>query len=277
MKNQTFAWQSFDGLPLFAQSWEPDSAPRAVVCLVHGLGEHSGRYQHVAQAFTQAGLAVLTFDLRGHGQSGGTRGHTPSADAYLNDIDQLLAEAGTRYPGAPRFLYGHSLGGLLVLFYTLKRKPAVKGVISTSPALATPLSDQKLKIAMSKVLGPLLPTLGMASGLDANLISRRPEVVEKYNKDPLVHGVVTFGFGATMIQAMEYTNTHAAQFPAPLLLLHGEKDAITYAAGSRAFAGQAGASVTFKTFPLGLHELHNEPEQDEVIRLMVEWISSSLI
>ncbi len=276
MKNTTLQWQAYDGLALFAQAWEPEDSPKAVVCLVHGLGEHSGRYEHVAQAFTEAGYAMLTFDLRGHGLSDGERGHTPSEDAYLLDIDKLMTVAGERYPGLPRFLYGHSLGGLLVLFYSLKRRPPIRGVIATSPALRTPLSNQKLKIALSKTLGPILPTVSLSSGLDAQQISRRTEVVEKYLADPLVHGKVTFGFGAAMARAMEYTTQHAADFPLPLLLLHGEKDALTYAEGSREFAAQVKAPLVFQTFAEGYHELHNEPERQEMIQRMVDWLNQRL-
>ena len=116
-------WQSADGLQLVGRSWEPDSEPRAVVCLVHGLGEHCGRYQHVAAALTEAGFAVLACDQRGHGRSAGKRGVIPSYDALMDDIGLLLEQASQRYPGKPRFLYGHSLGGNEVINYALRRKP----------------------------------------------------------------------------------------------------------------------------------------------------------
>ena len=145
MKHFESSWIAKDGLETYFQGWEPEKTPQAVVCLVHGLGEHSGRYVHVADHLTAAGFAVITMDLRGHGKSAGVRGHVNSMDNFLDDIDRLLKEAEDRYPGMPRFLYGHSLGGFLVLFYTLKRQPVLAGVVSTSPGLRSPLEKQTLK------------------------------------------------------------------------------------------------------------------------------------
>ena len=124
MQHIEFTQQAPDGVQFYFQGWQPETPPKAVVCLVHGLGEHSGRYAHVAAALNDAGYALLGFDLRGHGKSGGPRGHTPSYETLMDDIGRLLAEAAQRYPGQPQFLYGHSLGGNLVLNYALRRKPA---------------------------------------------------------------------------------------------------------------------------------------------------------
>lgn len=111
MKWAEWGWESNDGLKMYAQSWEPEESPKAVVCLVHGLGEHSGRYAHVGKASTEAGFALAAFDLRGHGKSGGPRGHTPSFDAFMNDIEGFQKQLDKRFSNLPRFLYGHSLGG----------------------------------------------------------------------------------------------------------------------------------------------------------------------
>ena len=117
-------------MDLYARGWAPKDKPKAVVALIHGLGEHTGRYAHVGAALTEKGYALLGFDLRGHGKSGGPRGHLPSSEAFMTDIDRFLEETAERYPGLPQFLYGHSLGGLLVLNYALRRKPRLAGVIS---------------------------------------------------------------------------------------------------------------------------------------------------
>src|SRR5919199_2405933 len=128
-----FGWRAADGVRLYGQGWQPQGEPLAVVCLVHGQGEHSGRYAGLAAALVEAGYAVLAFDLRGHGRSEGQRGHTPSYDAWLGDIARLLEEAGNRFPRRPRFLYGHSMGGNLVLGYALRRAHAdpLAGVIAS--------------------------------------------------------------------------------------------------------------------------------------------------
>jgi len=121
MKHTEFEFKTFDGLSLFGQSWQPEDRTRAVVCLIHGLGEHSGRYVHVADSLSQAGYTLISFDLRGHGKSEGLRGHTPSYEALMQDISFLLEAANKKFPQLPFFLYGYSLGGNLVLNYVLRR------------------------------------------------------------------------------------------------------------------------------------------------------------
>ena len=120
MKHYEMTWKARDGLDIFAQSWEPTILqPKAVVCLVHGLGEHTSRYAHVAEAFGRQGFVLFGADLRGHGRSGGARGHISSIEDFMKDIDVLLEQARLRYPGLPIILYGHSLGGIQVLHYGL--------------------------------------------------------------------------------------------------------------------------------------------------------------
>jgi len=260
------------GTTIHTRRWEPDGPARAVVGLVHGLGEHSGRYGHVAARLTDAGYAVCAFDLRGHGRSGGRRGDTRLADTF-GDVDRLLAGAADRYPGVPAFLYGHSLGGLVVLAYTLARRPAVAGVVSSAPALETALREQKVKVAAVRLLAPLLPHVTLPSGLDADGISRDPAVVAAYRADPLVHDKASLGFGRDAITAADSALAGAAGFPVPLLLLHGGADRLTYPAGSRAFAAALGPTTcTLKIYDGLFHELHNEPEQAEVLSDVIRWL-----
>src|SRR5262245_30162401 len=153
-----------DGNEFFVQGWEPETQPRAVIALVHGLGEHTGRYAHVAQALTDAGYALIGFDLRGHGKSGGARGHFPSLDVVIGDIRQFFQFVSQRYPNIPQFLYGHSLGGLLSLTYAVQNNSlGLKGVIVTGSALRSALQEQKVKIAMARVLGTLMPAATISS------------------------------------------------------------------------------------------------------------------
>ena len=266
-------WQSQDGLAIFAQGWEPEAREiKAVVCLVHGLGEHSSRYAHVAEAFCRAGIALFTADTRGHGRSGGIRGHFPSIEAVMKDIDLLLAQARQRYPGLPMVLYGHSLGGVLVLQYALNRKPALQGVVATSPGLRTALEKQPLKIWAAKVLGTLAPKVTLPSGLDVNAISHDPLVIENYKNDPLNHDKVSLGFGKIMLGVTRQTLAHAADFPLRLLLIHGKADAIAYASGSMEFAAAIPDKARLLLVDDGFHELHNEPGKEEMIGKMVEWV-----
>lgn len=277
MKHFETKWSTQDGLEVFAQGWEPDTRQaKAVICLVHGLGEHSSRYAHVAEAFGREGYITFGFDLRGHGRTGGPRGHFPSIEAVMQDIDLLFEEARKRYPGLPLLLYGHSLGGILVLYYSLKRKPDVKGVIATSSGLRTALENQPTKILAAKVLGSLIPSVSLPSGLDANAISHSKEVVETYKNDPLVHDKVSLGFGKVMIGVAKWTLEHAGEFSLPLLLMHGKADTIAFPAGSIEFAAAVKDNCTLFLWDDGFHELHNEPDQAEVFKTMIIWMDARL-
>lgn len=269
-----------DGTCFYIQGWELDGGkPRALIALIHGLGEHTGRYTHVARVLTEAGYALVGFDLRGHGKSDGPRGHTPSLDAYMQDIRQFFEWLRQRYPDIPCFLYGHSLGGLLTLTYAIQYGAGLKGVMVTSAALRSPLQEQKAKVAMARLLGSLLPTVTLPSGLDSAALSRDPEVVQNYLHDPLVHSSTSLGFGKAGLTAVDLCFARAKEFPAPLLMLHGTGDRIAFYSGSEEFANlvrAAGSDVTLKLWDDLYHEVHNEPEKAEVFRFMIEWLDRHL-
>jgi len=272
MQHIEFTRQTSDGVQLYFQGWQPDTAPKAIVCLVHGLGEHSGRYTHVAAALSDVGYALFGFDLRGHGKSGGPRGHTPSYDALMDDIGCLLDEAAKRYPGLLRFLYGHSLGGGLVLNYALRRKPPVAGVIATSPWLRLAFAPSGMMVALAKIMDRLSPTFVQSNGLSTRDLSHDPEVVRAYEADPLVHDRISARLGMTMLTAGEWAIAHAAEFPLPLLLVHGTADRITSAQGSQEFANKVPGDCTLKLWEGLYHETHNEPEKAGVLAFMVDWL-----
>jgi alpha-beta hydrolase superfamily lysophospholipase len=271
--------KSKDGIEFFVRGWEPEIKSKAIVALVHGLGEHTGRYEHIAQAMTDAGYTLVGFDLRGHGKSGGVRGHFPSLDAVMQDIKDFFAFLTTRYPELPQFLYGHSLGGLLVLTYVLKNKPKLKGVIATGAGLRSPIHQQKMKILMAKVLGSLAPSAQIASGLETAAISHDPKIVDAYLHDPLVHNRISLGFGKTGLNATDYVWSHAEEFSVPLLIMHGSADRITYSHGSADFsrlAAKNNTDITLKLWEGMYHEVHNEPEKKQVIQFMIDWLDRHL-
>jgi alpha-beta hydrolase superfamily lysophospholipase len=281
MQHFEFNWQTDDGLQLYAQGWQPHVEPKGVVCLVHGLGEHSGRYAHLAAFLNQAGYALLAFDLRGHGQSEGQRGHAPSYEALLDDISQLLAEAAERYPNHPRFLYGHSLGGNLVIGqlvgpYAPHRRPNLAGVIATGPLLRTAFEPPAWKLTLGKIMYNLWPTFSMANELDRQGLSRDPEVVRAYEVDPLVHDRVSARLAMDMLQAGVWALEHAGELSLPLLLMHGGADRLTSAQASGEFAAQAGNVCTLRIWDGFYHEIHNEPEQEQVFEYLLEWLNDKL-
>jgi acylglycerol lipase len=275
MKSFNAHMKSKDGIEFHVRGWEPDATPKALIALIHGLGEHTGRYEHVAKALTDAGYAFTGFDLRGHGKSTGIRGHFPSLEAVMQDIKDFLVFIAQRYPDMPHFLYGHSLGGLLVLTYTLRNRPSLQGVIATGAGLRSQVHDQKLKVLMAKVLGSLAPATLIASGLDINILSRDPDVVKAYREDPLNHERLSLAFGRAGLMATEYAWEHAGQFLLPLLIMHGTADRNTYSHGSADFAklvANNNKDVTIKLWDGLYHELHNEPEKEQVFKFMIDWL-----
>lgn len=270
-----------DGQELYYQGWAPAGEPKGVVCLVHGLGEHAGRYAHVGEALNDAGYALLGFDQRGHGKTPGKRGVTPPFGLLMDDIGLLLDEATKRFPGTPRFLYGHSMGGNWVLNYALRRKPAIAGVVSTSPGLRTAFKPPAAQVLAGKVLYRAAPAFVMPNGLNLNSISRDPATIAAYQADPLVHDKMSARLGMDILQQGEWAIEHATEFPPiPLLLVHGACDQITSAPATEEFAKKARAgslspSVTLKLWPECYHETHNDPEKAEVIAYMIAWLDET--
>jgi acylglycerol lipase len=279
MKTFESKWEGHDSTTFFMQGWEPDNEPKALIALVHGLGEHSGRYAHVGQVMTDAGYALVGFDLRGHGKSGGARGHSLSLNVYMQDMRQFFALTAQRYPELPHFLYGHSFGGLLSLSYAIQYSAGLKGVMVTGAALRSSLQEQKVKIAVAKLLGAFLPAMTVQSGLDPTTISRDRKVVDAYVNDSLVHDSTSLGFGKSALSAIDLCFARAREFTIPLLIMHGTDDKLTYPRGSEDFArrvGEAGNDVTLKLWDGLYHELHNEPEKAEVFKCMTEWLDKHL-
>lgn len=274
MGHSDFSWQNAQGLKIIAQDWKPETAIRGAVALVHGLGEHAGRYEAVAQALNTAGYALTGFDLPGHGRSDGPRGYA-SYDQILNEIDCLLEEVARRYPDQPRFLYGHSLGGGLVLYYALKRRPALSGVIATSPVMATGTPQPKFKLLLAKVMSRLYPTLTLNNGLDLNNLSHDRAVIQAYQADPLVHPLITAKLGQDILDCGQWTLAHAAEFPLPLLLAVGSEDKIVSTAAIQAFAQAVPQDkLTYKVWEGLYHETHNEPQKQQVLAFMIAWLEA---
>lgn len=273
-------WEGNNGIPFYIRGWEPNNKrPKALLALIHGLGEHTGRYLHAGKTMTDAGYALVGFDLRGHGKSGGARGHFPSLAAIMQDMRQFFRFLVQRYPDIPHFLYGHSLGGLLSLTYALQYNIGLNGVIITGAGLRSPLQEQKGKIAMINALGSLLPAITVPSGLDSTTISRDADVVKKYDNDPLVHDKTSLGLGKSALKAIDLCFERAKEFPFPLLIMHGAADKLTYPSGSEDFARLASENnkdVTLKLWDGLYHEIHNEPEKAEVFRMMIEWLEKRL-
>jgi alpha-beta hydrolase superfamily lysophospholipase len=194
----------------------------------------------------------------------------------MDDIESFVKQAEARFAGIPRFLYGHSLGGILVLNYVLRRKPDFVGVISSAAGLRTSLEEQAGKVMLARVLGTLMPGVAIPSGLSPNDLSRNREVVDAYISDPLVHEKMTLGFGKIMLSVLPWTFEHAQEFSLPLLIMHGKEDKLGYPRGSEEFASHVKQNCTLKLWDGLYHEIHNEPEQQEVFAYTIGWMNSLL-
>jgi alpha-beta hydrolase superfamily lysophospholipase len=249
----------------------PGEHTKAVIILVHGLGEHIQRYSSWAESFKNEGIGFLGVDLPGHGRTAGRRGSIRSYSLTDEMLDILLKTCNQTFPGCPVYIYGHSLGGGIVLDYLLRRKPVIKGAIVTSPWLRLSFEPSKIKIAMASVMKYIAPGLTQPSGLDANHISHDVKAVEKYKKDPLVHDKISVSLFDAAMSAAKYSLIHASELNIPTLLLHGSEDLITSPDASREFAGKT-AMVELKVWNGGYHELHNETFKEEVFIYIMNWI-----
>lgn len=256
--------------------WKADQ-PKAVVFLVHGLGEHAGRYDHVAVALNRAGYSLIGFDHPGHGKSDGVRGHISSYDLVFDLIDQLRQEAAKQYPGLPQFVYGHSMGGNFVLYYLYKRQPKLAGAIVTSPGLGTADPVPVWKTTLGKVLYNLAPSFQMDNGLKREGLARDPAVVAAYNADPLVHGKISARLALDMLGHGKEMIADAGAFPAvPLLLMQGSKDMLVSPPMTDQFAKGFKGDLMYKVWDGMYHELHNEPEKQQVLDTITGWLDQHM-
>ena len=272
MEISEWNWKSSDGVDMYARGWAPVGTPKASIMLVHGHGEHIARFDHVAAALTDKGYAMLGFDLRGHGKSGGSRGHTPSYDALMDDIASFSQQTDQRYAGLPRFLYGHSLGGNLVLNYALRRKPDLHGVIATGPWLKLAFQPPASQVTLGRLMNGIAPGFIQHSKLDTKGLSHDQVVVTAYENDPLVHDKISARLFVAMYESGLWALEHAAEFPLPLLLMHGAADPITSVQASQEFAEKACKKTNLKVWNGLYHEIHNELEKADVFNTMLDWL-----
>jgi len=260
------------GGSLFTRAWLPEN-PERVVQVVHGFGEHSGRYERLAAWLSARGCAVHAYDHQGHGRSSGTRGHVRRFADLLDDLEARLGAVRERHPDLPVFLLGQSMGGLLVASFAVERQPDMAGAILTSAALALPDDLSRLRRLGAKLLRHVAPRFSMASGLDPNGLSRDPEVVRNYVDDPLVFGNLTPSLAAELFSAIERTAGAGSRVSVPILVIHGGADPICRVEGSEVFARSLLAPGSrLQLYPELLHETLHEPEREVVFQEILDWI-----
>lgn len=256
----------------YFHEWPIQNA-KAVICLVHGIGEHSARYNHLADYFNQAGFAITAVDLPGHGKTGGKRGDIASFDDFYRAIDLLLEKSTNLYPNKDLILYGHSMGGLISLAYLLKQKPvSIKKAIITSPWLKLQNPPPKAMLAFAQFMDKVLPHLILKSGLDANHICREKNVVDAYVNDPLVHDKISVRLFVDALKAVDYVHENIGQLQISLFMAHGTADKICSYEASEQLASQNKRLIQFETFKDCYHEIHNEKNQQELFNAIIHFL-----
>jgi alpha-beta hydrolase superfamily lysophospholipase len=274
VNESTETLKTADGLDLFARRWQARDVPhRWTFVIVHGLGEHGGRYQHLAEWFAPRGATVYAMDHRGHGRSGGQRGHAPSLDVLLDDVELVVRRAADD-AGGPLVLVGHSFGGLLAIAYALGRPTRLDRAIFSAPALVPKVKVPAWKQALAGVLPKIAPRASFANEIDPNVLSRDPAVGRIYVSDPLVHKQITAGLYAGTIARGESFIARAPELRVPFLLLHGRDDQIVDPSGSeRFFAGATAPGRAFRLYPGLYHEIFNEVEKEKVFQDIDSWLT----
>ncbi|WP_020619664.1 alpha/beta hydrolase [Paenibacillus daejeonensis] len=278
MVHETLVMPTADGLELFAQEWRSDDKPaKAVVCLVHGMGEHSTRYQAVAETLTGEGYVLFTYDQRGHGRSPGKRGHTPSVERLTEDAERAIGMARKRHPDTPVFLYGHSMGGNVSLSCALRRQPDIQGLILTSPWLRLAFDPPRAKQWIGRQVARVWPSFSLATGLDPGQLYRPDQEVAPVVMDMLAHNRISAAMYFGLQAEGEWALAHASErLHAPMLLLHGTADRVTSYVASQQLAGCLDGRCAFYSWQDGLHELHNDRERREVMQCVVRWMEDRL-
>jgi alpha-beta hydrolase superfamily lysophospholipase len=270
LSTRTGFLEAHDGTQLLTRHWEA-SNPRATMLIVHGISEHTGRWEHVGDYFAGHGFDVHGIDLRGHGESGGAKIHVDDFGHYLDDVALMME--GLAALGRPTVMYGHSMGGLICTAYEVEsRLPKPDAVVLSAPALDAD-APAVLRVA-AKVVGRIAPGFRLSSNIKGEQLSVDPAVGEAYFADPLVSVKATAAMGRELFAAMERTRNALHLYDVPTLVIHGTHDTLVPPAASAPLA--AVARVDRRLFPEFRHELHNEPEADEVLAHILDWLSEQL-
>ncbi|MDH7485555.1 MAG: alpha/beta hydrolase [Anaerolineae bacterium] len=276
MKHIEGTFTGYGGLELYAQCWRPEGEARATLAVVHGFGEHSGRYGNVVNWFVPKGYIVCAFDMRGMGRSPGRRGHINSWTELREDTRAFLQWARAQDAGLPLFLLGHSQGGLVVLDYALHYPQGLAGVVASGPTLGKlPVSPPMIMLA--RLLSSVWPRFTQDVKLDATALSRDPAVPEAYVSDPLVHGLATARLGTEILKAIEWVQAHAADMAVPCLIVHGGADRLVPPEGSRIFFEKMTlADKTRYEYEGYYHEVYNDVGKERVLADVEAWLESHM-
>jgi len=260
---------------IYYQAWLPDEEPKAVLLIVHGLGEHSGRYMNVVNHFVPLGYAAYGLDHLGHGKSDGKREIVKRFDDFTGTLNIFYRQVTGWQSGKPVFLLGHSMGGLIASYYLLDHQADFKGAVISAPAIKISDSITPLIITIGKVLAKLAPGMGLL-GLDVNTICRDPQVVSAYVNDPLVfHGKTPACLAAVLLDGMQRVNAEVGKIALPFIVLQGSADKIVDPRGARVlYEGAGSKDKTIQMYAGLYHEVFNEPEGAQVLADVEAWLAA---
>lgn len=269
-----------DGTDLFVRDWllkgpsehHDDNPPEPCIVVMHGLGEHCGRYRHIAPFLNACGFSVRTYDHRGHGQSGGARADLTHPGAIIDDAEVVIHDFAERCQSAP-ILFGHSMGGLFAAHIATAAAIPLRGLILSSPALALRLTG--LDRFFLQVMSRFAPHLAISNGMDTSCLSHDPAVASAYNNDPLVHKKITASLLNSMLKSIAYAQTHAPILTIPTLLLVAGDDQLVDPQGSHDFYDSLPSNLgTAHFYPELYHEIFNESDPSKVIDDLQNWLSA---
>jgi acylglycerol lipase len=258
---------------LYRQAWLPDGIPVAVLIVVHGIAEHSGRYANLVNYFVPKGYAVYSFDLRGHGKSDGKRSYIERFSYYLDDLKIFYDKVQEENKNIKVFLVGHSMGSTIAIDYALEHQNEISGLIVSGATLKAGASIKKASIFMAKILSVILPKIGV-SALSAAGISRDKAVIEAYVNDPLDYtGKLSARTGAELLKTMDNVQSRISELSLPILIMHGTADRISDLSSSQMlYDGASSKDKTMKLYEGFYHEIFNDPDCQQVFSDMGDWL-----
>jgi acylglycerol lipase len=266
-----------DGLSLFDQVWLPDDEPRLGLVIIHGVCEHSGRYMNLVNALVPQGVAVLSFDLRGHGRSPGKRVYIDSWQEYLDDIQTFVAIIRQGHPNLPLFLYGHSLGSILALDYLEDHSQGWQGAILSAIPVSSLETASPAMVTLARFLSGFWPTFTLKSQVNTKDLARDTKVVQVYDNDPLVFRVMTVRWGTEYMAHLKNACHIATHITLPVLVINGANDRLCEPGPAQiCFDGIASQDKTFKVYPDRFHEIHNDFGWEEVVQDIGGWMDGHL-
>ena len=277
MKQTTGHFEGVDGCSLYYSAWRPDDQPKAALVIVHGVGEHIDRYANLVDVLVPDGYALFGYDQRGHGRSGGRRGHINTWGEYRGDLRIFMRLVEEQTVGLPRFLYGHSMGALVVLDYLIHQSPDLAGVIlSGTPIEPADAAPPHLAL-LAQIVSRIWPGFTLSQPIPGSSVSCDPQVAHAYDADPLVHSRRSARWGAESLRVVKEVNCHPDAIDLPVLFIHGGLDRLVTAEGARRFFDRIPyPDKTFRLYPESRHEPHNDLNYRHVVQDMESWMAAHI-